>query len=801
MRTENKKNEPSFWSIFSNTFWAFFKLVIAVVLLVGALTGGLGIGLVVGWIRTADAIQEEDLEIRTGLTTFIYDSAGNIIARLTGKDNINREPIGYDQINLYLEHAIISIEDQRFYEHQGFDIIRLGSSVVSLIVNRGEITQGGSTLTQQVYKNYTMRFEQTFERKFQEIYNSMLMEMKYDKKQIITMYVNIVNMGNGNYGFQSASKMYLGKDAIDVNIAEAAFLAAIPNAPSIYNPYTITGFENCTYRQMLVLDKMLELEWITEPQYQQALEYEIVIVPKDDVSQPDTYTSYFVDHVIDEVIAKIAEEKGVSKEVASQWVYNNGYHIHTTMDSLIQDQVDSIFLDPQYFPLLDANEKPINLNAEKYGETPQASIVIIDHKTGEIKAMYGGSGEKEGSRTYNRATQAKRQPGSSFKPIAIYAPGIDLELITAATIIDDVPVRLDPKNPEDIYPTNYISLSYKGLTTVRNAIKASVNVAAARVFVEILGRDNCVEYLKRVGIDRSSVIYDDSTVSVATGGLEIGVSALEMSGAFTAFANKGFFLPPHSFREVLDNRGNIVVSYSNVYTVAYSEQTAFIMTDILSEATKPANTPYGASGTAYGRISIQEGLMPVSGKTGTTSDYLDKWFVGFTPYYTAAVWYGYDNKIQPIRLERPEYNQALIIWNAAMNLIHESYEPKPFEKPLTGIEERNICIYSGQIATDLCRHDPRGNTTFREYFITGTQPSFLDECTVHSAIPQCTASQDSSGRYLLANLGFCPDGLVIHSVGIIRPVPYIRQDPNDPPVSDTRYEKPAGEYCVIHGRH
>ncbi len=792
---------PTFWQIFSSTFGTTIKIIFAVLLLTGAIVGGLGIGLVVGFVNSAYIITEDDLEIKTE-TTLIFDSEGIVIEKLTGADNINREQVGFASIPVHLQHAIVAIEDERFYDHQGFDIIRIGGSIVALVQGGGEISQGGSTLTQQVYKNITGRFEQTYERKFQEIYNAIILETKLDKNQIITKYANVINMGNGSYGVQSAAKMYFNKDVSDINIAEAALLAGIPNKPYEFNPYTEEGLEASIERQHLVLAKMLELDFITLEEYQEAYAYELVIIPKEDLLQADRPTTYFVDQVISDVITQIALEKGVTEGVASQWVYNNGYRIYTTMDSSIQASMDEVFNDSTFFPVIDEETgEAINYDAEKYAEIPQAAMVIIDQYTGEVKAIYGGNGEKIGSRTYDRATQAFRQPGSAFKPIAIYGPSIDLKLITAGTIVDDVPVRLDPKNPEDLYPTNYNAKLYRGLTSIRNALKASINVIAARVFVEYLGRDNCVDYLERVGIDRGEYIYDDSTVSVATGGLEKGVNPLLMASAFTAFANEGIYIPDHTYREVLDSKDNVVIKFNEPYVEAYSEQAAFIMTDLLQEVTKPANTSYWSNGTAYSQINIQDRAMPVAGKTGTTSDFWDKWFVGYTPHYTAAVWYGYDNIIAPIEITKPERNQALIIWNAVMNKVHEGKEPIAFSKPTTGIVERTICIYSGQIATDLCSLDPRVGSmpgVITEYFIEGTEPSYFDVCQVHQIIPQCPYSQDLYGRNLLANAE-CPEDEIIFKVGIVRPIPYIPMDPEDPLVRDMEFEIPVGEFCTVHG--
>ena len=832
-KTEQTPYTYSFWSIFTNTFGTTIKVLIAVVLLVGVIMGGLGLGLVIGWIQTAEAIPEEDLEITTGLTTFIYDNEGNVVTKLTGSDNMNRETVEYKDIPTILERAIVAIEDERFYEHKGFDVIRILSSVYSLVANRGEIEQGGSTLTQQVYKNYTSRFEQTFERKFQELYNSILLEMKYDKSTIVTKYCNIVNMGNGCYGFKSASKLYFGKDLLDLNLAEAAFLAGIPNAPTTYNPYTEKGYENTLNRMKNILDKMYELGFISEDDHIKFRTYTPEIQPRDTTLQTYNPTSYFIEQVIDDVIQKLMELDGTTEFYAEQKLYNNGLHIYTTLDPDVQKAMDEVFMDPSYFPTLTATGEIMNKDAYKYGELPQSAMVIIDQSNGHVVAMYGGNGEKTGNRTLNRATSIERQPGSSFKPIAVYGPALELELITAATVFDDVPSYLDPKNPEEIYPRNY-DKTFIGLVSLRDAVKSSINVVAAKVWSEYLGRDNAVYFLEKVGIDRSDVIFDDSTVSTATGGLARGVSPYEMANAFATFANQGVFIDAYTFTEIKNYRDDVIYKIQPEFDTVYRSQTAYIMTDILKEITSPMNSHYPHSGTAYGRVSIQDGAMPVAGKTGTTSDHLDKWFVGYTPYYTAAVWYGYDNRIMPIELERGvyrkdeetgqeyldgEYNQAQYIWDAVMDKVHENLEPKDFEKPTNGLIEREICIYSGKVPTELCKLDPRDHwgygtdATRMELFIEGTEPSYFDKCDVHQEALVCTASTDPYGRFLLATEE-CPPEETETIVGLVRPVPYVPYlpDPEAPPkpydpddwvypilVEDMPYEIMVGEYCTVHG--
>lgn len=835
-KSEQAPYTYSFWSVFTNTFGTTIKVIIAVVLLVGAIMGGLGLGLVVGWIETAEAIPGEDFEITTGLTTFIYDGNGNVVTKLTGSDNINREAVEYKDIPTILEKAIVAIEDERFYEHKGFDVKRILSSVYSLVINRGAIEQGGSTLTQQVYKNYSNRFEQTFERKFQELYNSIVIEMEYDKSTIITKYCNIVNMGNGCYGFESASKLYFGKELLDLSLAEAAFLAGIPNAPSTYNPYTEKGYENTIFRMKVILDKMYELGFINQNAYEEAKEAEPEIQPRDNTLQTYNPTSYFIEQAIEDVIDTLMEIDGSTRFYAEQKLYNNGLHIYTTLDPDIQQAMDEVYTDSSYFPTLTATGEIMNEDAYKYGEIPQSAMVIVDQSNGQVVAMYGGNGEKTSNRTLNRATTLERQPGSSFKPIAVYGPALELEIITAGTVFDDVPSYLDPKNPEEIYPRNY-SRDFIGLVTLRNAVKSSINVIAAKVWT-LLGRDNSVSFLEKVGIHRSDVIYDDTTVSTATGGLSRGVSPYEMADAFSTFANQGVYIESYTFTEIRNYRDEVIYKTQPDFETVYRSQTAYIMTDILKEVTSSATSHYPHTGTAYGRIRIQDGKMPVAGKTGTTSDHLDKWFVGYTPYYTAAVWYGYDNRIMPIELQRGvyrtdeetgdryldgEYNQAQYIWNAVMEKVHENLEPIEFEKPDTGLVEREICIYSGKTPTELCKQDPRDlwttgtDATMMEIFIEGTEPSFFDKCDVHQEATVCTSSTDPYGRFLLA-CDECPSEDTMTIIGLVRPVPYVPYlpDPEEKPnpyadednendwdypilVEDMPYEIMVGEYCTVHG--
>jgi penicillin-binding protein 1A len=458
------------------------------------------------------------------------------------------------------------------------------------------------------------------------------------------------------------------------------------------------------------------------------------------------------------------------------------------MDPKIQAAMDTVFTDDTYFP--EGNE-----SAKKYGEHAQAAMVILDPENGQVKALYGGYGKKTASNTLNRASSSlmKRQPGSSFKPLSVYAPAIDLQLVTPATIIDDVPVyMLTGSQANTAYPKND-DLQYDGLTSVRNGLKASVNVVAAIIWRDILGADNSINYLKKVGIDRP----DEKYVSLALGGLNEGVNPLQMAAAYVPFVHQGMYFEPTTITRVEDGNGNVIIEKKPKYEIVYSEEAASIMTNLLQEVTTGRNSAYHQGGTAASNINKNTIGMAVAGKTGTSNKNIDKWFVGFTPYYVAATWYGYDNKVQPISLTRNEYSQAQKIWAAVMSEIHKDIEPKEFSIS-SNLVQKKVCIFSGKIASPLCAKDPRGNAVKNEYFIKGTEPRDNDVCTVHVSAEVCSASKDTLGRSLLAG-EYCPADTTSTIVAIQRPEPYIPTIPGERAPRDLVYELPAGEYCTVHG--
>ncbi len=758
-----------------------------------AISGIVG-GAIYGYIMTAEPIRDEQLSAKvSNQTTFLYDTKGNIIQKLTGKDNMDSEPITDKEAPYFLKKAIIAIEDERFEDHHGIDIkgiFNAGLSFAeSIFTNNDKATRGGSTITQQVVKNITGNTKRSLQRKVQEWYAAIQLERKLDKWQILELYMNLSYWGNSCNGVQSASKKYFGKPVQELSLAQCALLAGITNSPGRNNPFTETGRKNAKNRQVTILGKMLELRMIDQSQYDQAINEDLKYAPKSQSQKVSSVQSYFVDQVIIDVRNALMKEYNISSTMANYMIYGGGLEIYTTMNSEIQSAMNQVFMDGSYFPL-------VNETAKKQMEHPQSSMAIIDVQNGQVKALYGGYGKKEASNTLNRASSAlmKRQPGSSIKPLVVYAPAIDKELITPATIVDDIPVyMLTGKDAEKEYPENYTN-EYEGLTSVRNALKSSVNVVAAKIWRDILGIDNSIDYLKKVGLDREKERY----VSLVMGGLENGVNPLQMAAAYVPFARKGIYYEPTTYTLVKNSAGKTLIDKKAAnFSIAYSEQTAFIMTDLMKEVTLGKTPPYPHSGTAARYVNEKTVGMMVAGKTGTTNSNIDKWFVGYTPYYAAAAWYGYDNPGKPIALEEKEYNQAMIIWAAVMQKVHTGLAQKSFEMPL-GIVQKNVCIYSGKIATELCTRDPRGNAKKTEYFIKNTEPRDDDLCTLHVETQVCTESQDIYKRNLLAGPN-CPLDKVVKNVFIQRSTPYTPIMPNEPPPEDIAYELPAGEYCAIHG--
>ncbi|MCX7842061.1 MAG: PBP1A family penicillin-binding protein [Clostridia bacterium] len=741
------------------------KILIVFFVAISCAVLGIVGGALYGYIKTAPLITEDQIKLKK-FTSFVYDdSKETVIAELKGEEN--RVWVDDKDIPKYLKDAFVAIEDERFYDHPGIDLKRIASSIISL----GK-SGGASTITQQVVRNLTGETQRTLQRKIQEQWRAIQLEKKLDKWQILELYMNLIYMGGQNiHGVQSAARAYFNKDVWDLSLAECASLAGITNWPAKYTPTTTEGIKHNLERQRVILDKMLELKKITQEEYDKAINEKLNFV-QGNAAQPKSTSkqSYFVDKVISDVKRDLMAQ-GMSEQIALKTIYNNGLKIYTTMDSALQKEMDAVYKDEKFFPIVN----------KKAGQ-PQSGMVIIDPKTGQVKALYGGFGEKQGN-TLNRATQIQRQPGSSLKPLVVYGPALNEKIITAATVYDDVPVYLNPQEKNKRYPLNY-DLSYRGLTNIRDSIRDSINVVAAKVWMDLEQYQPGIslQYLKKSGISREKERY----ISIAMGGLYTGVSPLEMAAAYVPFVNKGVYIQPTTYTKVLDMDGKVILEKKPKNEIVYEETTAFIMTNMMRDVCR--------LGTAYPYGLLQKGSMPSAGKTGTTSDNKDKWFVGYSPYYVAATWYGYDT---PTQLINTEYSQALKIWHEVMERVHKNLKPVEFPEP-PGLVRKTICIYSGKVISDLCSKDPRNNAVRPgEYFIKGTEPRDDDPCDVHVALNVCKDSKDVYNRNLLFGPN-CPVDSMLEAVFIRRKTPFIPSSADDPYPRDMKYEAPLGEYCNVH---
>lgn len=685
-----KKNKKSFWKI-------FFTVILICMFV--------GIALVVGFIMSilngAGALSRADFEI-SNLSTIIYDKYGNEYVSLYSSEN--RLYSGLGEMSPYLPKAFISIEDERFEKHIGIDIKRTAAAVVQFVFT-GDSEFGGSTITQQLIKKVTEDNGRNWQRKAREIVRAIQVEQWLTKDQIIELYMNMIYLGSGAYGVETAAYTYFNKSAADLDIAESALIAGLAQAPEGYNPYVYP--EKAKKRQELVLGKMKQLGYISAEEYEDAMAKELVY--EKGTMQQTSSNSYFIDALIDTLIADLQEEKGVTAAMARKMIYSNGLQIYTTIDPEIQEAIESVYVDEA--------EKYFKLSNGEYDPNLQSAMVIIDYKKGDVVGLIGGAGEKVTQRGLNRATHTYRAPGSTIKPLAVYAPGIDTEAFTAATVFDDTPVTMqvgvDTWTPSNSYK------GYRGLTPVRKAIEISSNIIAAKAFQEV-GATTAVNYLKKFGITSitSSDVYPGA---LALGGLTKGISTFEHAAAYGTIANGGIYVEPKLYTKVLDNNEEVILEKTSEIKEVLSEESAFIVTSMLRDVVTGISATGGAAALPN---------MPVAGKTGTTNGSMDRWFAGYTPYYVASVWTGYD--IQ--QTVNATGNPSARLWKAVMQKVHASLPSKQFEKP-SGVVTCEVCLDSGLLATDLCRNDRRGDRTTTEYFTTDTIPT--EECGTHVSIPVC----------------------------------------------------------------
>ena len=777
-----------------------------------------GLGYIRGLIDSAPNIAKIDVSPR-GFTTKVYDSESNVIENLVGA-HANREYVKIDKIPKIVQDAFVSIEDERFYEHNGVDARGILRAFFSGI-KRGEFDEGASTLTQQLIKNQVfdggmeLEFFDRLERKIQEQYLAVQLENQLNDKQLILeYYLNAVNLGSRTYGVQTASKRYFNKNVWDLTLSEAAVLAAIIQLPVHHNP--ITNPDRNETRKNKVLEEMLDQGRCTQEQYDEAMADDVYsrIQTVNEKQSSSSYYSSFTDELIEQLMEDLQSKLGYTQAQAIDLIYSGGLRIITTQDPTIQRIADEVLSDESMYPELgisfweldydyalsiqkNDDEKteihyhkndlldfykdypdPDNLYVDdktskfsllfkdkedmqkrldefkeamlEDGDTilgekvsmtiqPQVSFVVMDQSNGHVLAIVGGRGEKTGNRTLNRATNTKRLPGSTFKILSTYLPALDSEGYTLASIQDDAGPYYYPDTDTEV--NNWkAKKEYEGLSTLRQAIYDSMNIVTVKTFAEITPRVG-YDYLKKLGFttlvesrtEPDGRVVSDINHPMALGGLTDGVTNLELTAAYATIANKGVYIEPVLYTKVLDHNGKVLLENEPNKEQIIKESTAWLLTSAMEDV---VNIGTGKA------LKLKEINIPVAGKTGSTSDYNDLWFSGFTPYYTATIWSGFDNNRS---MTERTFNR--VIWRTIMERVHieKGLEKKSFEMP-DSIVTAKICTKSGKLAVEgLCDQYIGGNTTKVEYFAKGSEPTEI--CDIHVKASICTESSSLATPY------------------------------------------------------
>ncbi len=765
----------------------FVKVFLIAILGIGICGVAAGLGIYKGILATTPQIRLTDV-VASGQATIVYDREGNEIDQYVST-NSNRIEVDMDQIPEHLAHAFVAIEDKRFYEHNGIDfkgIIRAG---YQFIKTGGAEAQGASTITQQLLKN-TIFTDWTSEgdnmikkikRKIQEQYLALEITKRFTKDEVLLRYMNAINLGQNTLGVESASLRYFGKHCSELTLSESAVIACITQNPSKYNP--IRNPEENARRRKDCLDTMLEEEFITQAEYDEAIEDSVAVYERIGLYDTDyqignaTTGSYFSDAVYEQVMDDLVEKAGYSESMAETLMTSGGLRIESTLDPSIQSIMDEEFADPENFPedvkwylnyaltITDKDGNQTNFSKENmmswfkenqdpkfnlifssqdaadeaialyrtamltelgveddednYDESismtaqPQAAMVIQEQSTGYVVAMVGGRGAKEGRRTLNRTTSANRSPGSTFKVLSSFAPALDSAGKTLATVYNDAPFNYDDGRPV----SNWYKTGYRGIQSIRKAIEQSLNIIAVKnqtVITPQLGYDYLLNFgftTLTDGTEINGKIFTDVRQPLALGGLTYGASPYELNAAYAAIANGGLYVEPKLYTRVTDSDGVVILDNTQPNTrQVIKETTAFLLTDAMVDVV--------TMGTG---TRCNFGGMAIAGKTGTSTNDWDAWFAGYTPYYTATTWTGYDNNVN---MNNSEVGITKVLWRSIMERVHENLPNEQFTVP-EGIVQAAVCSRSGKLPIPgLC-----DGTTYVEFFAEGTVPT--ESCDVH----------------------------------------------------------------------
>jgi len=829
------------------TLFRFCIVLLVFIAIVGAFAG---FGYVKGLADSAPDISQIDV-IPSGYTTTIYDKDSNAIEQLIGAQ-ANRVYVTKDKIPDIVKHAFVSIEDERFYEHNGIDVKGIFRALFSGLSNGGDFDEGASTITQQLLKNQIFNGgrEQVFidrlERKVQEQYLAIQLENVMDKDTILEYYLNTINLGSGTYGVQTAAKRYFSKDVGDLTLSEAAVIAAIAQLPVYRNPITFP--DKNAERRTEILNDMLEQGYCSQEEYDEAVADDVYsrIQSLNEEIDSTSYYSYFVDELIEQVMDDLQSKLGYTQTQASNLLYSGGLYIYTTQDPTIQEICDEVYADETLFPEMgisywelsyklsiqknDGNNTPIHYQEQdlldyykdfkdpddlyvdddpskfsllfldkvdmqkkidqfreamlEEGDTilgekvsmiiqPQSSFLVMDQSNGHVEAVIGGRGKKEGNRTLNRATNTVRQPGSTFKVLSTYLPALDSAGFTLADVQDDAPYYY-PGTEKEV--NNWTKTKkYEGLSTLRKGIWNSMNIVTVKTMVAVTPEEG-YKYLLKLGftslvdsrIESDGRVVSDINPPMALGGLTDGVSNLELSAAYAAIANGGVYNKPSFYTKIVDHDGKVLLENKTETDQVMYESTAWLLTSAMEDVVNIG------TGKNYKLSAID---MPIAGKTGSTSDYNDLWFSGFSPYYTATIWSGFDNN-----RSQTDRDYQKNIWRTIMERIHMelNLETKSFTMP-DSVVTAKICTKSGKLAVEgLCDQYIGGDTTQVEYFRKGSEPKEI--CDIHVKATICSKSKALATEN-------CP-------INLVREAVYLNKTETEI-TADTPFLLPS-QSCLIH---
>ncbi|MDR0897853.1 MAG: PBP1A family penicillin-binding protein [Oscillospiraceae bacterium] len=718
---------------------ACVRLVAVLLVVTMVAGGGVVLGIVKAYTETAPELDLAQIDDQAQ-TSFFYDAQGTLITDYKGSQD--RVMVSIDEIPEMLQNAFIAVEDARFLTHNGVDAKRILGAFVSNLTSSS--TQGGSTITQQLLKTTMLSSEQSYKRKIQEAYMAMQLEKIYSKDQILESYLNSIYLGESYYGVKTAAMGYFGKELADLTLRECAMLAGVARSPYYYNPrrnyYTRQTPEVADNRTDYALRQMYENELIPYDQYQAALSRGSATVLESAPNSSATLYDYpyYVEYAVEDVITAFLKLNSLEDTTANRSAMENklrtgGYHVYLCIDTEIQQIVEQTLADWQNYPLMrdpsDATYRQSNSDGTFIELIqPQSAAVIIDYRTGELKAVVGGRTAPEARKTLNRATDMNMPVGSAIKPISVYAPAIELGQ-SPASIVYNMPVPIHGWNDgggADYYPSNYGGGGFTGPTTLRRSLRQSYNTGAAQTLMYYVGVDRSTAFLQAMGVADKNI--NSNAFGLALG--SSGITPVQMAAAFGTLGNEGIYQEPIAFYRIEDSDGNVIIDrrVTQLKRQVFSAGTAWLTIDMMKDAVE--------SGTATkAKINGQT----VAGKTGTNSDYRGVTYAGLTGWYSGSVWIGHDN-YKPLSSKATGGDSAAPLWQAIMKNIHQAkglqnrdiIEKEPEQ---VGLVRITTCQVSGLLATSACRNDMNGYGTVTDYWREGTEPAYT--CNMHQELTLC----------------------------------------------------------------